>query len=314
MGAVGSRAWGILVAVGVVLSVAGCAPERPLHVSLNTSTVQAQVYPPTTPYASPRWRIGFDRRLEPKEDVRQIASLARWLERRTGLPFYVHITPSGMTIVDELCAGEVDFAAVGTVSYLQAHDRCGVRILVRGRNREGKDRYRAAIIVPPTSDLQTLSDLRGRSFAFGAPNSTQGHLIPRLMLRDAGIALNDLSAFAFHDSHVATANAVISGRYDAGAVQDTLAYSLAARGLVRILALSDDFPSSGVVVAPHVPDKTVQLVRDALLALDPAGKDAAVLYRWDRTEMPLGFAPARDEEYAALREIARQIGILEPSR
>ena len=306
--------WLWMLVVLLLLGASGCGQDRAMRVQLDAAKIKGQVYPPPSIRPPPHWSIGFDRRLEPKEDVRQIASLARWLEKRTGLTFYVHITPSGTTVVDELCTGKVDFAAVGTVSYLQAHDRCGARILVRGRNSEGEDRYRAAIIVPPDSPLETLGDLKGHSFAFGAPNSTQGHLIPRLMLQKAGISLSDFSAFAFHDSHVATANAVISGRYDAGAVQDTLAYSLATRGLVRILALSDYYPSSGVVVAPHVPEKTARLVRDTLLTLDPTGKDAGLLYRWDRTEMPLGFVPARDEEYSALRDIARKIGILEPSR
>jgi hypothetical protein len=40
--------------------------------------------------------------------------------------------------------------------------------------------------------------------------------------------------------------------------------------------------------------------------------DAAALYQWWRTEMPLGFVPARDDEYDELRRIARLIGLLTP--
>jgi len=298
--------WGTLLALLVA-----CTPGPEMRVRLDAPPFEEEVYPPLFTQTPEHWSIGFDKRLEPKEDVRQVASLARWLQARTGLPFYVHITPSGTSIADELCAGRVDFAAVGTVSYLQAYRGCGARILARGRNAEGKDRYRAAIIVFPDSPLDTLADLRGRSFAFGAPTSTQGHLIPRLMLQQAGIDLKDLSSYAFHDSHASTANAVTSGRYDAGAVQDTLAVELARRGLVRVLALSPPYPSSGVVVAPYVPEKTANLVRQALLELDPVGRDAEALYHWDRTEMPLGFVPAQDDEYEALRDIARQVGLLE---
>lgn len=166
-----------------------------------------------TPTNSADWRIGFDPRLEPKDDVRQAASLANWLSRKTGLSFSVHVSERDGNVVDDLCAGKVDFAIVGTVSYLQANDRCGASILVRGRNAEGQDTCRAAVIVSSESPLQFIQDLRGASFAFGAPNSTQGHLIPRLMLQQAGLRLEDFSAYIYTGSHAVTANAVTSGRY-----------------------------------------------------------------------------------------------------
>lgn len=292
----------------LILLLAACAPRPHLTLRLDANRRSEAVWIPT-PTRGAGWRIGFDPRLEPKEDVRQVASLADWLSHQTGLSFSVYITEQDGSIVDDLCAGKADFAVVGTVSYLKTNDQCGASILVRGRNAEGQDTYRAAIIVPPDSPLQTLTDLRGHSFAFGALNSTQGNLIPRLMLQQAGIQLDDFSAYTYTGSHAATANAVTSGRYQAGALQDTLALDLARRGLVRILALSGPYPSSGVVAGPHVPSQTMEIVRQALLQLDPS---AAALYQWQRTEMPLGFVTARDDEYEELRRIARLIGLLAP--
>jgi phosphonate transport system substrate-binding protein len=124
--------------------------------------------------------------------------------------------------------------------------------------------------------------------------------------------MGDLSAHGFHDSHAATANAVTSGRYEAGALQDKLAGDLEARGLVRILAYSDPYPSSGIVTAPRVPPDVARTLSDALLAFDPLGKDATGVRNWSRTEMAGGFVAARDEDYEALRDIARSIGLLAP--
>ncbi len=295
----------------LVFVLVACQREPAIPVRLSESLLPSTALRVSLEEDGP-WIWGFDRRLEPKEDIRMNASLLRWLERQTGLRFHLRITPRGQSVADEICLGRVHFGIVGTVTYLQAYHRCGARILVRGRNREGQDTYRAAIVVPSDSPVRDLADLRGRSFAFGSPNSTQGHLIPRLMLQRAGLTLHDLRAYAFHDSHAATANAVISGRYDAGGLQDTLALALAERGLVRILALSEPYPSSGIVAGPGVPEKTAQMVREALLTLDPGGRDRTFLYHWERSEMPMGFAPARDEECADLYWIARQIGLLEP--
>ncbi|MCA2000319.1 MAG: PhnD/SsuA/transferrin family substrate-binding protein [Chloroflexi bacterium] len=206
----------------------------------------------------------------------------------------------------------MDLAVVGTVSYLQARERCGAHILVRGLNVNKEDTYRAAIVVAVNSPLQALEELKGHSFAFGAVNSTQEHLIPRLMLQQAGVRLEDFSTYTYTGSHAATANAVTSGRVDAGALQDTMAQELTRRGLVRILAFSEPYPSSGLIAAPHVPRQFVEVVRDALLRLNPAGADSAALYDWQRTEMPLGFVAANDDEYEALRQIAAAIGLLNP--
>lgn len=303
--------WRWLLWAVLVLLLAACkGDERPFTIHLEQNLLAGESSAPT-PTSSIAWSLSFDRRLEPKEDVRQMASLAGWLQQQTGLLFEVEAPRQGSTVVDELCAGVVDFAAVGTVSYLQAHHRCNAHILVRGLNARGEDTYRAAIVTPPGSTLENLAQLRGQSFAFGAANSTQGYLIPRLMLREAGISLDDLSAYAFHDSHVATANAIASGRYDAGGLQDTLAQDLADRGLLHILVLSNPYPASGIVAGPHVPAQTVALVRQALLDLDPTS-NAASLYHWERTEMPRGFVAAQDEDYDELRQVAADIGLLEP--
>jgi len=289
----------------------GCTGERAVLVRLLGNPLPLQAAQ-TAPPSDGALTFGFDRRLEPREDVRMYASLLSWLSDRTGLPFRLHVTPRDGNLVGELCNGTVRFAAVGTVSYLQANHRCGVRMLVRGRNAEGTATYRAAIIVPPGSSLSDLRGLRGRSFAFGAPNSTQGHLIPRIMLQQAGLGLQDLAAHTYTGSHAATANAVTSSRYDAGGLQDSLAHALEARGLVRIIALSPPYPSSGIVVVPDVAPDTVAAVRAALLTLEPDGRDANTLYHWERSEMPRGFVTADETDYTDLHRLAREIGLLEP--
>ena len=306
-----SRDARVLLGLGLLISLLVACGERPMTVRLTANLLSGEVRPSLSEPAG-AWRLGFDRRLEPKEDVRQLASLANWLQRETGLSWRIHVSPRGGNVVDDLCEGRVDFAAVGTVSYLQANHRCGAHILVRGLNVQGEDTYQAAIVVPPDSPLRDIADLRGRSFAFGASNSTQGHLIPRLMLQQAGLTLTDLRAYTYTGSHAATANAVTSGRFDAGGLQDTLARDLADRGLVRILAFSSPYPSSGIVAGPAVPDKTVELVRQTLLTLDPTGADADALYHWERSEMLRGFVIAHDSDYEDLRRIAGYIGLLGP--
>ena len=290
-----------------------CTPnESPIKVSLSENLIQGEVNWPSTPENQKAYVIGFDRRLEPKEDVRIYALLLTYLERETGYHFILHITPKDGSLVTEIGEKQVDFAVVGTLTYLQAHEQYAARMLVRGVNAEGESVYRAAIVTRPGSGINSLIDLKGRSFVFGASSSTQGHLIPRMMLAQAGVELTDLRAYDYTGSHAETANYVISGRADAGGMQDTLAQSLAARGLLRILVWSDPFPSSGILVGKHISAEVAEKVLDALLRFDPSGKDQGQLYHWERTEMPRGFTTTNDQDYDYLRNWAEKFALLTP--
>ncbi len=253
--------------------------------------------------------LGFDRRLEIKEDVRMYVPLLRYLERETGYKFKLHITPKNASVADELGSGQVHFAAIGTVSFLQAYQKYKVLPIVRGVG-DDDGYYRAVVIVRPDSEIKSLKDIKGRSFAFGAPNSTQGHLIPRIMLANAGINLADLKSFGYMGSHSETANAVMSGQFEVGGIQDSLGKALAGRGLVRIIGESNLYPRSGIVAAPGVPPEVVDAVRKALLRFDPVGKDKEGLYNWHLSEMPKGFAESNLEECLILQKQAKDLGIL----
>lgn len=299
--------WGL---AGLLFLIVACGQRKGVQVRLSENLLPAdEAYAPIQ--TDGVWVFGYDRRLEPKEDVRINASLLEWLEGETGLTFSLSNSHSRDDVVKGLCSGEIHFAIVGTGTYLQANEGCGARILVRGLNSQGEDTYRSAIIVSKSNSLQDLNGLSGHSFAFGALNSTQGHLIPRIMFKRAGLRLAELETYAYTGSHVNTANAVASGRFYAGGLQDTLAQDLDSRGLVKILAFSAPYPSSGIVVGPEVPNETIRLVQQALINLDPTGADAGDLYHWERSEMPLGFVIARDVEYEELRNAAKEFGLTE---
>ena len=94
-------------------------------------------------------------------------------------------------------------------------------------------------------------------------------------------------------------------------MQDTLAITLAEEGKLRIIAFSDYYPSSGISANRDVDPELLEAVKKALLDFDPKGKHASVLTDWDRTEMPRGFVEADDSDYAGLRALAIEYGIIE---
>ncbi|MHB1653872.1 MAG: phosphate/phosphite/phosphonate ABC transporter substrate-binding protein [Desulfitobacteriaceae bacterium] len=298
-----------LVTIMALLFVSGCTSTEhavPLTVPASEPLVQAKM-----PAASSEYVFGFDRRMDPAEDVRMYAPFLRYLEKATGLRFRLQSLAPEENLIDALGTGQVSLAAIGTLSYLQAHQKYGVKAIARGVTEQGKAEYQALIVTAPGSGIRSLADLKGKTFAFGADTSTQGHLIPLILLKRAGINLTDLAGYTFTGSHFETANAVMSGRYAAGGIQDTLGRELANKGLVRIIAQSEEFPSSTISVSPALPQDVVEKIQQALLEFQPLGKDKELLYHWEQTEMPRGFVSTDDNAFAEVRVWAQKLGLLQ---
>ena len=296
-----------LALVGVLL--AGCLPgEDRREIDLDDRASDAELRELTARTDSDVLWFGFDLRASPQEDARQYLPLLEYLTKEAGYTFELRFTPQDGQIVDDLGVGVVQFAALGAGSYIQAHAKYGVIPLVRRLNAQGRAEYRSVIVVAPDSSIQTTADLRGKRFAFGSLTSTQGHLIPRIILAQHNLTLDDLKTYEYTGSHRNCANTVTSGHSSACGMQDTLGEELAAAGLLRIIYTSQYYPSSGIAANKDVPPEVIDKVRQALLDFDPQGRDAPGLYNWDRTEMVNGFIEATDEDYAEIVEWAVKLG------
>lgn len=302
---------GFLALVGVVIFLANSLPrEGRKEIDLDDRVNDAELRELAVQADTDALRFGFDLRASPKEDARQYLPFLHYLEQITDYSFELRFTPKDGQIVDDLGTGVVQFAAIGAGSYLQANAKYGVIPLVRGLNAQGRAEYRSVIVVAPDSSIQTVEDLRGKRFAFGSATSTQGHLIPRIILLQHGLTLDDLAVYEYTGSHRNCANAVTAGRFDACGMQDTMGEELAAAGLLRIIYTSQYYPSSGIAANKNVRPEVLDKVRQALLDFDPQGRDAPDLYHWDSTEMPNGFIEAEEEDYTELLEWAIKLGYL----
>jgi len=304
----------ILAAVWVpaVVALTGCGSHEVEEIDLTERIDDAELILIEPHPDSDALRFGFELRASPDEDARQYLPFLKYLEQATGLRFELCFTPGGGgCIADILGTGEYDFAAIGAGIYLQAHARYGVVPLVRGLNAEGRAEHQSVIVVAHDSPIRSVGELRGKRFAFGGVTSTQGHLIPRIILAEHGMSLDDLAEHKYTCSYQNTANTVVSGRFDAGGIQDILGRRLAAEALVRIIHTSKFYPSSGIAANQDVPPDVVQKVKQALLDFEPTGAHAEGLYHWDRTEMANGFIEAHDEDYAELREWSIRFGLLD---
>lgn len=117
--------------------------------------------------------------------------------------------------------GEIDFARFGPASYVNAKTNVpGISVLAI-ESKKGKKTFQGIICVKVDSKIQEISELKGRSFAFGDKNSTIGRYLSQQQLVKASVLASDLSEYKYLGRHDTVGLAVASGKFDAGALKES---------------------------------------------------------------------------------------------
>ncbi len=230
--------------------------------------------------------------------------LKDYLTKSMGRPVKLVIPASYEETVEGLGNGSLDFAYLGGLTYIKAHRDFGVVPLVQ---RSADLQFHSLFIVGAKSDIRLLSDLKGKKFAFGDVNSSSGHLIPYLELRQAGIDPDRDLTYRYTGNHQATAKAVESGAADAGALDESVFTSMVAEGKldstkVRVFHSSKPFVDYVWVARKGVDAAAQEQFVQAFIQLKE-GQDDKVL----QVLRARNFVRANNEEYTILRLIAKQL-------
>lgn len=220
------------------------------------------------------------------------SSIGRSVEVRVGRDYAEHI--------DAIGTGNVDIAYMGPVSYVKLVAKYGKMPLLAKQEVNGQPFLIGEIIVRQDSPLQTLADLRDKSFAFGDLDSTMGTVVPERMLVQAGVPLTSLSSYKFLVGHDNVALAVLAGDYDAGAVKEEVFQSFAPKGL-RALARTPLVADHVFVASKRLPTPLVTTLRRLFLELDGSPASMAVITAIHPHMARL--MPAKDSDHDNLRVI-----------
>lgn len=194
--------------------------------------------------------------------------------------------------LEALVAGKVDFVRFGPASYVLARARDPEIQLLAMELKGGKKSFKGMIVVRQDSPIRELTDLRGRSFAFGDRNSTIGRYLAQDKLLAAKIKAEDLSYHAYLGRHDRVFRAVQYGDYDAGSVKENTYTKLNKTNQLRILMRFDNVTKPWIARSGLNPKVTAAL-RSALLGAKD--KEALASLRVD------GFVRATDEDFAPIR-------------
>jgi len=248
----------------------------------------------------------------PTELQRKFKPLGDYLKQETGMDVQFIPVTDYAAVVEGLATNKLDLAWLGGFTYVQARLRTnGGAVPIVQRAEDAK--FTSRFIVPTASTAKTLADLKGKTFAFGAPSSTSGSLMPRYYLLQAGIdPERDFKSVAFSGAHDATVAFVAAGRAEAGvlnaSVMDKLLESKNPNAeKVRVLAITPPYYDYNWTVRPGLDPALTKKLTDAFLKLDaanPAMKEIMDLQRASK------FIPTQNSNYDGIEAAARSAGLV----
>jgi phosphonate transport system substrate-binding protein len=228
-----------------------------------------------------------------------------YLSEATGITTELYLEKNYQEVVNSLGKGEISFALLGPLTYLDAHKRFAVVPIAKSKTAKGESFFRSVIVTAGDGGIDNINQLADKRFAFASLWSTSGNLIPRYMLAWSGIHLDNLSAYRHYSYHDTVAKKVISKEFDAGAIRLSTAERYSVHGL-KIIATSDPIPTGPVVVSPKTPYLVLQKIQKALLGMSSDEKGKSVLQKLD-PDMQGGFVAASDADYFEIRNMINDV-------
>ena len=247
----------------------------------------------------------------PQEMLRIYSPFAEYLSKEIGIP--VKFTPvvDYAATVEGLAANRLEMVWYGGLTSVQAAKQAkgARRIIMRKEDAEFKSHF----ITRKDAGIKALTDLKGKTFAFGSVSSTSGHLMPRYFLLKGGVnPEKDFSKFSFSGAHDATAAWVESGQVDAGAlnflVWDKLIETKKVdTSKVNIFWTTPPYVDYVWTVRAGVDKAIVEKITKAFLKLDYNKPDDKKLLDLHRTK---GYIAAKDEDWKGIEEAAVAAGLI----
>jgi phosphonate transport system substrate-binding protein len=241
------------------------------------------------------------------DQMRFLGQWRQWLERKLGRAVVFVQRGSYREIVDLVRAHKLDFAWVCGYPFVRYRKEMTLVAVPLWR---GQPTYQSYVIVPADDTRSTsLSDLRGKVFAYSDPDSNSGYLYPRYVLTTLGEVPDNFFARSFFTwAHRKVVEAVGVALADGGAVDGYVWETLAESNpeLTRATRIIDRSPPLGYppfVARADIPAGELNRFRAILLEMagDPDGLDLLRRLRLD------GFTVGEPALYDGIAHMAARV-------
>ena len=178
---------------------------------------------------------------------------------KLGCKVEVFVATSYNAEIEAMRNGKLEIGEFGPLGYVLAHQVAKAEAVAAFGTADGKpDTYWASIVTYPGSDIKTVAEIKGHSFAFSDPASTSGHLFPAYGLRKAGLDPDKDIRAIYAGSHTSSFEALYNHKVDAGELNSEQLESAKQRGHYKdgdlvFLWKSDPIPTDPFAVRGDLP-------------------------------------------------------------
>jgi phosphonate transport system substrate-binding protein len=259
--------------------------------------------------------------IEPEHNIfiqmEKYGQLADYITEKSGIPIRLTIMSRYGEVLQRFKAMHLDGAFLNSYTATLAIDELGMEPIARPVNLAGEAVTHGVIFTRRDSNIRRIAEMRGKSFAFVDPATTEGYLFPLALLRKHGVtALNTFfSHHFFTGSHASAISAVLDGRADLGVAKDRIYNRQVAKdssiaGELVVLEESPPTPETTLCLKQDLPADLKKKLTDILLGMDQSREGQEILKAIDL----MRFTPAVKADFDIVRQMEKEAGLPRPSR
>jgi phosphonate transport system substrate-binding protein len=252
---------------------------------------------------------------DPEKLQRLYGKLAGYLSKELGVPVEYKPVTDYTASVTAFKVGDLDLVWYGGLTGVQSRLQVpGAQAIVQ---RDIDERFQSVFIANSASGINTLEEVKGRTFTFGSESSTSGRLMPQYFMKQASITPADFKGEAgFSGSHDKTLSLVEAGTYDAGVLNRQVWESRQAEGKVdtskvKEIGRTEAYHDYHWVLHPDAAARYGEgfekRLQEAFLKLDPGvaeHKEILDLFGAQK------FITTNNDNYKQIEEVGREIGLI----
>lgn len=236
---------------------------------------------------------------EPKEKIYKFQILADYLQKKLmkkNTKVNVEIAKDISTAVQLINSKKMDIYIDSVYPTLLVQKDTDMTTACK-RWKKGKEGYKSFIFTKKDSDIEKISDLKGKTIVFEDKYSTSGYYIPKKAILNEGLILSeywksDSVNFIFSKSEQNSVAWVMFGKADA-AVLDDKSFKSLDQNLFKVIYKSQLIPRHLVSFSKNINEDLKTYILNILYDMDKEKEGIEVLKKFSKTKK---FSPITIED------------------